>query len=539
MITRYLCFLTIILAAFPLSAQPAAAGKVDGELIVELEDGATVQSLLQRLGSQRAAAGSFQHIREVAASFNIHLLRYDTTVWGDTDILDWLARQREVRAAQYNYRVEPRQAPNDPQFDRQWGANRIGAPAVWDVTTGGLTATGDTIVVAVLDFGFDINHEDMQENVWINRHEIPGDGVDNDNNGFIDDLYGWNFLDESNELSTDIHGQSVAGLIGARGNNGIGVAGINWDVKMMLLAIQYVDEIISAYEYVIEQRQRYNQSKGTEGAFVVATNASFGLSNTFCDEQPVWGGMYDKLGETGILTGASTINSEVNVDLAGDMPTTCESDFILTVTNMTILDEKYTPSGFGEVAIDMGAPGQNSFTLSLGNRYHTFSGTSASAPHLTGAIALLYALPCESVAQSALETPRQTALFFREAIINGAEPLPQWEGLTATGGVLNVFNAMEFIRQSCVTETGELDILSLYPNPASSTLFVEYITPEFEPYDFRMYNALGQEVYRNTEVPKRFSQNVHEIDVSNLAPGIYFVAIRRGDAQVVEAVVVR
>lgn len=540
MINRYPWLLLLLFTTLSAHAQlvDPLTGQVKNELLVQLDEQASITTLVQKINRQKEA--SALHKRVASGRFNIHLLQFDPSAWPDESLLQWLNARREVLAAQYNFEVEFRQDPNDPEFIRQWGFPRIGVTEVWDISTGGLTANGDTIVVAILDSGCDLSHPDLQGNIWNNPAEIPDDNVDNDNNGYVDDTYGWNFISDTSVMRTDSHGLAVTGLVGAKGNNNMGVSGINWNIKLMVCAIQYVDQIISAYEYVIEQRQLYNETQGAKGAFVVATNASFGLQTpTFCDEQPVWGGMYDELGEAGVLTGAGTTNRNLNVDEEGDMPTSCESDFIITVTNMNQEEEKEFSSGFGEASIDMAAPGQNSYSLYLFERYTTFDGNSAAAPHLTGSIALLYSLPCEELAADALANPKATALLIRSALLNGAEPLSNFEGLTATGGLLNVFNAMEIINEACGGSSGPLDILRIFPNPASSSFFVEYETPDFEPYDFRVYNALGQEIYRNTETPPRFASKRLEIDTRNWAPGVYFAAIQRGGEREVKPVLVK
>lgn len=535
-VTLYVLFLAFTFQSVGLFAQRAASpytGRIDDELIVQLAGTAAPQALLQRINSRHA--GSAYYERLVAGRFNIHLFRFEPAAWPEEELLHWLEQQPEVQAVQYNYAVESRREPNDPDYPLQWGPGRIGAPQVWDVTTGGLTANGDTIVVAILDSGFDLAHSDLQGNIWQNPGEIPNDGLDNDQNGYPDDTFGWNFKNDSNVMSVDDHGTSVAGILGARGDNSNGISGLNWNVKLMLFATGYVDEIVSAYEYVIDQRDRYNKSMGQEGAFVVATNASIGLPTpTFCDDQPLWGSMYDLMGEVGILTGAGTVNSSRNVDVEGDMPTTCESDFILTVTNTTIDDEKYFSSGYGKVSIDMGSPGQESYSLKPNDRYGSFGGNSAAAPHLTGAIALLYSLPCEELATDALLNPEATALFIRSVFIEGVDHLSQLENYTVTGGRLNVFNAMELVNEACGGTTGPLEILSIYPNPATSDLKVIYETPDFEDYQLRVYNALGQLMLRTDVRPMRFSQKVFSIDVSQWPHGGYWLTLQKGDERLVE-----
>lgn len=537
---RYsLLFLLLFFSQYvPAQLTDPATGRVMDELLVRLEENTGINTILDRANRQQAA--SVVHQRTVARRYNIHLLRFNPAAWPGETLLEWLGRQKEVQAAQYNYAVEFRQEPNDPDYDRQWGAARIGAQEVWDLTTGGVTANGDTIVVCILDSGFDISHADLKDNLWRNPGEIPGDGQDNDGNGLPDDIYGWNYIDDNNEIKANSHGLAVAGLIGATGNNGLGISGINWNVRLMFHIIEYVDEIISALEYTIVQRERYNESKGQEGAFVAVVNTSFGLPiPTFCDEQPVWGGMYDLMGNVGILSGAATINQNVDVDAEGDMPTSCESDFIITVTNLTPDDEKFYSAGYGLRSIDMAAPGEGSYSLGLFNRYGAFGGNSAAAPHLSGAIALLYSLPCEELAADALAKPRETAQLIRSVLLDGVEPLESLEGITATGGLLNVFNAMELINKACGGSAGPMEILRIFPNPAASGFTIEYETPDFERYDFRIYNALGQLIYRNTETPNRFATKRLDIDSRNWAPGVYFVAIQRGKEQEVKPVLVK
>ena len=509
------------------SAEPLA-GRVIVQLRPDVSNGKFFRQFLQK----RAAALAVPAIKPLSAAYNIHLLEFPPAQADAAELMTALQLLPEVIAVQLDYRLQPRQDPNDPDYTLQWGAERINADRVWDYTTGGVTARGDDIVVAVVDFGFDIDHEDLNENIWHNPAETSIDNIDNDQNGFVDDVYGWNFVSNSRDHLRDSHGTSVAGIIGASGNNNIGVTGINWNVKIMPFSVLDVSDIIEAYDYIIDQRRRFNTSNGSQGAFVVATNLSLGIDETFCYELPIWGNMYELLGEVGILTGAGTANQSFDVDKHGDMPTSCPSDFLLTCLNTTVDDTKFSGSAFGATSIDLGAPGDGSYSTKINNRYGSFNDNSAAAPHLTGAIALLYSLPCASIADDAISQPMETAIAVREAILNGVDSLSSMQGITTTGGRLNVFRSMELMQNYCTTTTGDLDIVNVFPNPARSQVTVEYESPDFKSYELFIYNAVGQLVYRDAITPPRFASKRQPIDVSRWSPGIYFLTIERDGTRV-------
>lgn len=519
-------------AVFTAFAQEKAErpSPIPGQLILQLAGGYSAAEVVDWWNKNRTAQGvELQAARQLSRRGNIHLLTYEPADADSEGLLQDLNRLPGVLYAHHNFALEERNTPNDPRFDQQWDMEIINAAGIWDITTGGVTALGDTIVVAVVDSGFDIEHPDLVDNVWRNRAEIPGDGVDNDGNQYVDDVVGWNFIADTNTLPITPHGHSVAGIVGARGNNGLGVTGVNWNVKLILLASTQVDHVISAYEYVIDLRERYNASNGAEGAFVVATNASFGKSRTFCDQLPAWGNMYDLLGAVGILTGAGAANSPYDVEIDGDMPTTCPSDFLINVLNTTQDDQVAQTSAYGAVSIDMGSPGDGSYTIKTNDGYGEFGGNSAAAPHLTGAIALLYSLPCDNLALSAISQPAQTALRIREALISSVDPIPALASKTATGGRLNIFNSLAILQEDCGATTGNLDITRIYPVPPQDDLYIEIETPDFEEgYQLRIYNALGQLMASREFAPLRFGPKVERFDVSHWSRGVYFVILQNG-----------
>ena len=173
------------------------------------------------------------------------------------DAIQQYMEDPSVEYAEPNYIIKVQVTPNDPYFNQQWGITDVNAPLAWDVSTG-----SDGIVVAVIDTGIDYNHPDISGNIWTNPGEIA-DGIDNDGNGFIDDIRGWDFVNYDNTPFDDnSHGTHVAGIIGAVGNNAIGVTGMNWKVRLMPLKILNAEGVgdiaseIAAISYAIEKGVR-------------------------------------------------------------------------------------------------------------------------------------------------------------------------------------------------------------------------------------------------------------------------------------------
>jgi gliding motility-associated-like protein len=208
--------------------------------------------------------------------------------------------------------------------------------AAGDITTGGSTAAGDRIVVAVLETdGSNFNHTDLIGNHWVNIHETPDNGLDDDGNGYVDDYNGWNTTAGTDNVAGGGHGTSVSGMIGATGDNGLGGVGVNWDVEIMQIDIANgltESNVLAGYEYARAMRALYNDTDGAKGAVIVVTNASWGSDSADPADFPVWCGFYDALGEEGVLNCGATTNSPLNVDVQGDMPTACASDFMISVT---------------------------------------------------------------------------------------------------------------------------------------------------------------------------------------------------------------
>lgn len=457
-------FILILLCfGFILTTNGQKLDYIQGEYIVQLKERIQPEELSFKSNflHARTANTSWSPIKN--APFNLHVLTVDYTKHSDTEVMRALYQNDNVEYVQTNKIMQLRAEPNDEFFDRQWqyindGSNGgtidadIDADRAWDITTGGLTADGDEIVVLIIDDGYDIDHDDMVNNLWVNRGEIPGDSIDNDQNGYIDDINGWNQQNNSNDISRGGgHGTPVAGIIGAKGNNGIGVAGVNWDVKLMIVKQAGISEanVIEAYSYAYDKRKKYNETNGAEGDFVVATNASWGIDQGNPDDSPIWCDLYNIMGEEGILSCGATANENFNIDEIGDLPTGCSSDFLISVTNLNRNDTKVTSAGYGRVTIDLGAHGRDTYTVSRNNNYAGFGGTSGATPHVAGAVALMYSVPCPELITLSKSNPGLAARAVKEMILNTVDPVAELSDITTARGRLNLGNAVEEVNNLC------------------------------------------------------------------------------------------
>ncbi len=465
-IRKLLLFLSLLLGTF-ITSNAQLLDHTQGEILVQFNQGVVPNQWLLQQQNPALNKRAIQIDHCISENMKIWSIRFDWTRINEYDLLAEVQLDKDVVAAQFNHFLDLRSAtPNDPQYGEQWFLNNTGQRAgftpgvdlgmeeAWDITTGGVTPEGDTIVICVIDNGLDLDHSDFQGNIWYNYKEIPNNGLDDDNNGYVDDYRGWH-VDRKNDNVDDqnFHGTLTAGIIGAKGNNGIGVTGINWNVKLMIVvggfgqAIE--SRIIEAYDYSLTQRRLYNETNGEKGAFVVATNSSWGVSRKFPDEFPLWCAVYDSLGNAGVINIAATDNKDVDVDAEGDMPTSCESDFLITVTNVGGTGAKVADAGFGTTSIDLGAFGDQIFTTGDDNSYTENRGTSYSAPMVTGAVGLLYAANCASLSAIYKESPKDGALKVKDILLRSVDPEPTLDSITVTGGRLNIHNALQLLLDEC------------------------------------------------------------------------------------------
>jgi subtilisin family serine protease len=411
-------------AADTKTAGPAATAD---ELLVGFKHGAT--------RTQRDAA-----LARVDAHVKTRIRQIDAALVAvahgkKADAMARLKRQPGIRYAEPNFELRASRLPSDPGFPSEWGLRNtgqlinlvagtpgadIGAAQAWDVTTG---SAG--VAVGVIDSGIDVNHPDLAENIWLNPGEnCPGcrtDGIDNDGNGYVDDWRGWDFASDDNDPSDDNgHGTHVAGTIGALGDNGIGVAGVNWNVRLMALKFIGADgsgttaDAIRALLYATD-----------EGAAV--TNNSYGgdgFSQAFADAIA-----YADRARSLFVAAAG--NSSASNDKSPQYPASYDVPNVVAVAATDSSDNRAWFSNYGVKSVDLGAPGDNVYSTVPNGGYDFMSGTSMASPHVAGAAAL---------AKAAF--PSATGIGLKTLLLRTADPTPSLANVTTSGARLDAGNAV-------------------------------------------------------------------------------------------------
>ena len=515
---------------------------ISKEWIVSTHPGYPIDRVIRHVHADLGI--KFDLIKTISPDLNIYLLNYKGQL-SDQELTSVVYPHHMVKYVSKNRKITLRdKRPNDPKYDlSQWNLEIIDAPKAWEFTTGGKTPNGDQIVVAVIDDGFQLNHDDLIDNLWTFDGEVANDGIDNDGNGFIDDVNGW---DAKNDVAIrtvqNFHGTGVAGIIGAQGNNGLGISGINWDVKLLPISIDRntsVDAILSAYNYVSVQRALYNNTDGKKGAYIIVTNNSFGSDNSRPEDFPEWCEYYDEMGRLGILSVAATTNAHVDVEIAGDMPSNCTSKYLITVTSTSKTD-LYSQLGFGNISVDLAAPGDGTFTTTKDNDYAVLGSNSSASPHVAGTIALLYSLNCEKMKQL-MTTDREAYMaLIKTALFEHADQKADLKDITVTGGRLNTGNSMDYLVSFCddIIENGPFDIINLYPNPTDNRLTVEYQSPSTEPQQFVIYSATGKHIQTITHNPLATGSKKLTISIPGLPGGCYYFNLITGEKNLIRSFVV-
>jgi hypothetical protein len=484
---KILTLLSICFCALNIIAQSDDDNIIKGQYIIQLKAGDNCRLILDNLYDDATP------VQCLSKSMNIWLVKSS-----QNNILDKFKNDPRIKSAQYNHNNVKRRSliPNDTYFGNQWNMLNLGHPGAdisatqaWQVNHSAVTQTGDTIVIAVIDGTFDIYHDDL--NFFVNKNEIPNNGIDDDGNGYIDDYHGWNVFNSNDSIydTFDDHGTHVAGIAAAIGDNSRGVAGVCWGAKILAIdgSSEVESDVIKAYDYVIEMRRLYDQTTGAKGAFIVATNSSFGVDRGQPASYPIWCALYDSMGHYGILSACATANNGYNVDVVGDIPTACPSKWMIAVTNTTTTDRRNTGAAYGPATIDIGAPGTGIESTFPNSGYGTLSGTSMATPHIAGAVAAMFANACPRLINDYFAYPDSISLILRDYMFNSVDPLTDLTHLSTTGGRLNLYHAFQaeneyncnncnyqlHLTQQNVTCNGDSDGLILaFPVPLGSYHFL-------------------------------------------------------------------
>jgi len=407
------------------SARPGAQVRhsAAGELLVKFKPGATSgqrQAALVRAGAtlrRRFARTGIDHVVLPTAD--------------QTLAASLLQADAAVLYAQPNYvrRAVGAGIPNDPAWasNTLWGLARISAPSAWAA----FPSAARDVVVAVIDSGVNYRHPDLAGNAWTNRGEVAGNGLDDDGNGYADDVRGIDTINRDSDPMDDYgHGTHVAGTIGAQGDNGIGALGVAWSPQV--IACKFLDATgtgtdagaIDCFEYLIDL-------KVNRGINIRIANNSWGsLRNPNAPFPHAMLDAIDSAGQAGILSVFAAGNDSVNGDTTPYDPASFTSPSIVSVAASDENDARAAFSNFGATAVDLAAPGTNIFST-YGNDYAYSSGTSMAAPYVSGTLALM-------VSQNAALTVDG----LKSRLLGSVDALPQWTGVTVTGGRLNAFTAV-------------------------------------------------------------------------------------------------
>lgn len=425
-----------VVSSIPLSK----AGYVPGELLVRMraESGPNASARAHAMVGATEVRDLGQGMELVKLPVGVSVFQAAAMYKQNPDVID---------ASPNYYRTALQNFPDDEFFEYQWNLNNMGqtggtvgadinAPEAWSLATG-----SQTVVIAIVDSGVNYNHPDLVNNMWVNPFEIPDNGIDDDNNGYIDDVHGINAITGSGDpMDDDGHGTEMAGVIGASGNNSIGIAGVNWNVQIMACKFLGADGSGDVADEI--ECLNYIKAMADRGERIVAVNASYGgYFPLFSFESTA----IDNLRRRGILMVAAAGNEALDNDGVFAFPASYDLPNIIAVTATDHDDRFGSFANFGNQTVHLGAPGISIWSTEIdggyGNVVYGASGTSLAAPHVTGAVGLLYDYFDPPPPDPPL-SPVINWHLMRNRILAGSDKDPFLFGETITGRRLSASGAM-------------------------------------------------------------------------------------------------
>lgn len=346
------------------------------------------------------------------------------------DTIEKLKAMPNIEYAEPNYNVYEFSEPNDTYYQngKQAVLDLIGAKKLWD-----FDIDCSDVTVGVMDSGIQTNHEDLIDNIWVNTGEIVGDGIDNDGNGYIDDIYGWNCGDSNGDVSyVNEHGVHVAGIVSAATNNSKGVASVARNAKIASIKI-FNSSGKSTLSYIIEG---INYAKKND---INIINCSFGGAGWGSTSVSIVKSAIEAVPDIFFVIAAGNIATSTpqpDNDQTAVYPSqlTKDLDNVISVANTTSSDELSSTSHYGATSVDIAAPGTGIYSTIPTSSYGTMSGTSMATPMVASAVAVMRAV-----------NPNISAKEIKETLCSSSDKLSALTGKVISGGRLNAYNAVKAI----------------------------------------------------------------------------------------------
>lgn len=411
--------LLLVLGISTAFASTKAPEAVPGEYIVKVKDANLFRKSMM-------GALSTESIRPVIKKQNLYLVKRNILEKSDFAISQ--LRSANVEFVEPNYIFHVNKTPDDPMYSELWGMHNVGQKAgragvdinaekAWDVTTG-----SKDVLVAVIDTGIDYTHPDIAPNAWTNQAEANGKAqVDDDKNGFVDDIHGYNFCDDKGDPMDDHgHGTHVSGTIGAKGNDGKGIVGVNWDVTIM--GVKFLDaggsgtleNAVKAIDYA------------TQMGAMIESNSWGGGGVSEALKQAI-----ERARDKNVLFVAAAGNESNDNDTNPAYPASYDVDNVVAVAAIDRTGNMADFSNYGTHTVHLAAPGVDVYSSLFGNKYDAWSGTSMATPHVSGVAALIKSA---NMAFGYKE--------IKQRLISSARPLASIRGRVVTSGVVDAYYAV-------------------------------------------------------------------------------------------------